>query len=224
MRYNLARFDTIQDSDWAEASHVHMLVGETVETVEHLAFEEPFPYFAGVFAAHCFPVQADPSHPMYLKVNKFLLKGPRWRLDKLLSYWIDKILLQPPTEDDGLHAETEWLLSFLLDALRTPRDMETYRRSNVMERLLSLAASRSLPAHIRQKIIQLCYRCTFVNGSTTLVTRCGLLSWIRSEISNNQTQRQILRSLAVQVHKTCDLKRISDWSGQDSVFAGLDIP
>ena len=103
--------------------------------------------------------------------------------------------------------------------------METYRLSNVMERVLSLAASRSLPAYLRGKIIQLCYRCTFVDGSTTLVTRCGILSWIRGEMDNNQEARgQVLRSLAVQIRKTCDMKRIDDWAGHDSVFAGLDIP
>ena len=116
----LANADILQVSDWVEALQVHMLVGELVETMEHLAPGEPFPYFAATFAAHCFPVQADPSHPMYLKVNKFLLRGPQWRLDKLISYWVDKILLQPPTDDDGLHAEIDWLLGFLFDGLWTP--------------------------------------------------------------------------------------------------------
>ena len=65
-------------------------------------------------------VQADPSHPVYTKVNSFLHKGPQWNTKRLLSYWIDKVMLRPPTEDDGHDAEMQWLLDFLLDGLRTP--------------------------------------------------------------------------------------------------------
>lgn len=98
-----------------------MLLGEVIETVEHLVLEAPFPYFAGVFASHCFLVLTEPLHPLYTKLNTFLHKGPRWKIDKLPSYWIDRILLQPPTEDDGgYHAETGWLLDFLFDGLRKP--------------------------------------------------------------------------------------------------------
>ena len=112
--------DITQESAWVEAPQVYLLVGEIVETTERLLPDEPLPYFAGAFAVHCFNVRSDPSHPMYIKVNKYLLKRPWWDLDKLISYWIDKILLQPPTEDDGLHAELEWLLNILFDGLRSP--------------------------------------------------------------------------------------------------------
>ena len=57
---------------------------------------------------------------MYTKINKFLHRGPEWNLGKMPSYWADKILLHPPTEDDGYRMEVEWLLDFLVDGLRTP--------------------------------------------------------------------------------------------------------
>ena len=119
--------DITQESDWVEAPQVYVLAGEIVETTERLLPDEPLPYFAGAFAVHCFTVRSDPSHPMYIKVNKYLLKRPWWDLDKLISYWIDKILLQPPTEDDGLDAELEWLLNFLFDGLRSPHVSHAFR-------------------------------------------------------------------------------------------------
>ena len=109
-----------QGSDWVEAPQVYWLIGEIIETVERLPPSAPFPCFAAVFAARCFPVQVEPLHPMYIKLNKFIDKAPQWHIRKLLSYWIEKVLLQPPTEDDGFEAELEWLLDFLIDGLRTP--------------------------------------------------------------------------------------------------------
>ena len=119
--------DITQESDWVEAPQVYVLAGEIVETTERLLPDEPLPYFAGAFAVHCFIVRSDPSHPMYIKVNKYLLKRPWWDLNKLISYWIDKILLQPPTEDDGLHTELEWLLNILFDGLRSPDVSHAFR-------------------------------------------------------------------------------------------------
>ena len=116
----------MQDSDWTEALQVYMLLGEVIETVEHLAPGTPFPYFAGVFAARCFLVLAEPLHPLYTKVNNFLHKGPQWKVSKLPSYWIDKILLQPPAEDNGHRVEMEWLLEFLFAGLRTPEVGHSY--------------------------------------------------------------------------------------------------
>ena len=109
----------MQESDWADALQVYILLGEVIETVEHLASGTPLPHFAGVFASHSFLVLAEPLHPLYTKINGFLHKGPRWKVDKLPSYWIDKITLQSPTEDDGYRAEIKWLLDILFDGLRT---------------------------------------------------------------------------------------------------------
>lgn len=98
-----------------------MLIGELVETAEHYPTEQSLPYFAGIFASRSCVVLAHPLHTMYTKINKFLHKGPAWNLDKLPSYWVDRILLHPPTEDDGYHTEVEWLLDFLVDGLRTAK-------------------------------------------------------------------------------------------------------
>ena len=110
--------------------------------------------------------------------------------------------------------------------------METYRRCNVVERILSVATSRALPNYLSEKITQLCYRCTFVGGSTGLITRCGILGWIQSSMqlsSEIRTQQVLLRSLAIQVYKTSDKGLANEWTGKGgtglrSAFASLGIP
>lgn len=106
-------------SGYNEWQQTYVLAGEVVETAKINIFKSPLPYFAGVLAARSLLVVADPLHFMYGKVNKFLNKGPRWNVTKLPSYWVYKILLNPPTDDDAHHREVEWLLDALIDGLRT---------------------------------------------------------------------------------------------------------
>lgn len=109
-----------QISDWSEALQLYMLIGELVETTRNHPVAQPLPYLVGVFAAQSCRILTDPLHPMYIKINKFLHKGPEWNVNKMPSYWVDRVLLHPPTDDEGYRAEVEWLLDFLLDGLRTP--------------------------------------------------------------------------------------------------------
>ena len=96
-----------------------MLVGEIIETAEKIIADGPLAYYAGVLAAGLVSVLSDPLHLMYVKVNKFLNRGPEWNVAKLPSYWVDKVLMNPPTDDDGHDQEAEWLLDGLIDGLRT---------------------------------------------------------------------------------------------------------
>lgn len=84
-------------------------------------FHIPLPYVAGELAASCLAVLAHPLHKMYGKVNIFLQKHPSWEIEKIPSYWIDKILLREPEYDDGYGEEMNWLLDLLIRGLRTPR-------------------------------------------------------------------------------------------------------
>lgn len=96
-----------------------MLAGEIVETAEKVIADGALAYYAGVLAASLFLVLGDPLHLMYAKGNKFLNRGPEWNVTKLPSYWVDKVLMNPPTDDDGHQQEAEWLLDGLIDGLRT---------------------------------------------------------------------------------------------------------
>lgn len=96
-----------------------MLVGEIVETATKVIDDHPLAYYAGVLAADLFLVLSDPLHFMYAKANEFLNKGPEWNVTKLPSYWVNRVLMNPPTDDDRHHQEAEWLLDGLIDGLRT---------------------------------------------------------------------------------------------------------
>lgn len=206
-----------------------MLVGEIIDTVRDGLSDGPLPYFVGVVAAQSLLVLADPLHFMYIKVNKFLNKGPPWSVSKLPSYWIDKIMLHPPSDDNAHNDEVKWLLDALLDGLRTSsvgilchnwwstltyfrKDMDLYRRCHVFERLLSLHASPSLPAAHLEKILLILFRCTYVDGSDTLITRAGIISWISSQVAQRRPDEAMVRKLAQRVYETCSQERVNEWS------------
>lgn len=70
----------------------------------------------------------------------------------------------------------------------------------------------------------LLYRCSYVGGSSTLITRCGLLSWIDSQVNvSNPLPPDIfaLKDLAQQAYMTSEKGRVDEWSG-GAVKALLD--
>ena len=90
--------------------------------------------------------------------------------------------------------------------------MNQYRRCKIFERLLSISASPSLPARILNRILHLLYRCTYVDGSTTLLTRCAVLSWIKVCIAKGGMDETLLLSLASRISRTCEKDRVQEWS------------
>lgn len=72
-----------------------------------------------------------------------------------------------------------------------------------------------MPEFTSQKIVDLLFRCTYVEGSTTLITRCGLLSWISSRLTmpnSSHVPGNRLRTLARRACETSDKNRVNDWS------------
>ena len=95
--------------------------------------------------------------------------------------------------------------------------MDIYRKCHVFERLLSLSASPSLPEPCFQKILEILFRCTYVKGSSTLITRCGLISWISSRLAShaiNDMTGERLRMLASRAYETSDQERIDEWANK----------
>lgn len=120
VRSSLFRYEQglqFQKSHYSEWQQTHLLLGEVIDTAMS---QSPLPYFAGTIAARFLMVLSDPLHILYTKVNKFLNRMPRWDLTRLPSYWVDKILLQSPDDNDVFYQEVEWLLDALADGLRTP--------------------------------------------------------------------------------------------------------
>ncbi|KAK2807477.1 hypothetical protein FQN51_003304 [Onygenales sp. PD_10] len=203
----------IQESTHEDRQSLYVVAGEVLETAKEIGFETPLPYLAGELAARMVVVLTDPLHKLYGKVNKFLNKGPRWEVGKLPSYWIDKILLHEAEYDDSHHEEVSWLLGLFINGLRSKNDMDLYRRANVFERVLSLYNSPGLTEPLRKMILHLMYRACEVDGSTTLLTRSGAISWVQSQLSAQDSQGGILRGLASEMYKKCDHEWIDKWSG-----------
>ncbi|KAG8527482.1 uncharacterized protein KY384_007634 [Bacidia gigantensis] len=208
-------------STYPERHQTELLIRELIETTRKIGHANPLPYFVGALTAGLLQVLDDPLHFMYSKANKFLHRSPSWIVQKLPSYWIDKVILHGPSDTEMQHCEVQWLLNILLDGLRTSDDMELYRQCHVFEHLLSIAVSPVVPDICYDKIVELLFRCTYVNGSTTLITRYGLLSWIASCVEQKSADsRERLLSLAARMYDTADHDRLNDWS-DDSHAATL---
>lgn len=96
---------------------------------------------------------------------------------------------------------------------RSLQDMEIYRRANVFERILSLYQSPTLGDTVRRKILHVVYRAAQVGGSTTLITRAAIISWIRVQLTGvNVKEAPLLRALAQKLYETCDQGRVDTWS------------
>ena len=91
--------------------------------------------------------------------------------------------------------------------------MEVYRRANVFERILSLYQSPTLGPAARRKILHIVYRAAQVGGSTTLITRSGVISWIQTQVAEaNAKEAAQLSALAKSLYETCDRERVDGWS------------
>ena len=204
------RVSTLEDKD-----AIHLCIGEVTETYEHHCLPESkaLPYLAGTFATHTLQVLMQPTHCMYPKINKYLNKGPEWRIQKLPSYWIENTILSQPEEDDSYWDEAQWVLNWLVDGLRSIADLEILRRAGVFEEIMSLSDSPGAEAHqeIQEKVLELLWRTTFVEGgSTTLVTRTGVLSWLDMMREGNDGLPSRIRE---RILETCDREKIVEWSG-----------
>ena len=231
--------DALQSSGYSEWQQIFVLAGELMETAQEMIEEDALPYFTGALASSFLSILSNPLHFLYAKTNAFMNRTPRWDVMKLPSYWVDKILLNPPTDDEAHYQEVGWLLDALLEGLRTSKvsgcekrptfrahscqDFDTYRRCNIFERLLSLSTSPSLPEGLFGKLVDLLFRCTHVDGSTTLITRCGLMAWISSCLSSpsKMTSEGRLLRLGSMAHERCDWARVGKWSG-DSLRTSVD--
>ncbi|KAL8769964.1 MAG: hypothetical protein Q9209_004211 [Squamulea sp. 1 TL-2023] len=109
----------LKSSQYSEREALYLLVGEVVETCKTSVAETVLPNFVGVAAAESCLVLSDPLHFLYTKVNKFLNKGPVWKIEKLPSYWVEQIVMRLPTMDDAYYKEIGWLLNVLIEGLRT---------------------------------------------------------------------------------------------------------
>ncbi|KAL2802909.1 ribosome 60S biogenesis N-terminal-domain-containing protein [Aspergillus granulosus] len=212
---NISRFmSKLKESNYPEWRTTYTLSGELLETVKQIGLESPVPWIVGECAANCLLVLLNPMHKLYGKINKFLQKAPIWEIEKIPSYWIDKILLHEPELDDGYFEEINWLLDLLKKGLRTERDMEIYRRANVFERVLAFYESPSAGFSAKTKVLHLVYRAVQVQGATTLITRAGIISWIQGQLPEvTGRDATTLMALGRSLYESSDRDRAATWSG-----------
>jgi len=202
-----------------DLQQLYLLLGELLESVDATG-GEAFPYVGGVLAARCAGIVADPTHSLFSTVNRFLTASPVWDIHSLLRFFWHRIVATQPDDDTTYHKEVEWYLDYLMDSLRTRADMELFRRSNILEQLLSHYGSRSCPASAKDKMVKLLLRATHVGGSTTLITRCGLIPWIQMMLDGHDARHRALRTLAARVYETCDQEKVAAWSS-DSIHTTI---
>ena len=111
----------VQVSSYPEKIPTYLLLGEVCETVQNDGLETVLPSIIAEVAAQAVTIIADPSHKMYGKINKFLNRAPNWDAQKVIPFWIDRILLKEPENDDGHDLEVNWLLQLLVNGLRNAK-------------------------------------------------------------------------------------------------------
>jgi nucleolar pre-ribosomal-associated protein 1 len=90
--------------------------------------------------------------------------------------------------------------------------MEIFRARNIFERILSFYVSPICWSRIKEKILRLLFRAAAVGGSTTLIARSGILSWIQAQVALNDGHEVMLRRLASRLFETCDQMKVHEWS------------
>jgi nucleolar pre-ribosomal-associated protein 1 len=92
--------------------------------------------------------------------------------------------------------------------------MEIYRRANVFERVLAFYESPSAGFSAKRKVLHLVYRAVQVQGSTTLITRAGIISWIQCQLPEvTGRDASVLTVMAQSLYESSDRDRAETWSG-----------
>ncbi|QUC16697.1 uncharacterized protein UV8b_00938 [Ustilaginoidea virens] len=204
----------VKESQYEEKTQVWLLLSEVAESCGAQVDAGPVPSALTAFAVHALEILKTPLHPLYSKVNSYLTRSPVWGLDKLpLAH---DILHGAPSEDDKYYTELTWLLSYLLDSLATPRDLDVFHSKRWFEKILALGSNPYLRSALRTRLLRLVYRATCIPaGSTTLITRFGILSWLASQRSGcdgDDEAAALYDALAVRAWETCDQERVAAWS------------
>lgn len=207
----------IKQSEYEEKEQVWLLLSELAETARDKINDEPLPSPIVSFAVHALHVVRDPTSSLYPKVNAFLTRGPFWNVDRLPL--VDEILLEEPAVGDTYYTQTNWLLGYLIDGLRTPHDLELFHKKRakgpLFERILALAANPYMRLPLRTQVLRLLYRATGIEGgSTTLTTRFGIVNWLEAREAGcaDPGEAALYGGLRGRIWATCDQDRVRSWS------------
>ncbi|KAL6858475.1 ribosome 60S biogenesis N-terminal domain-containing protein [Trichoderma novae-zelandiae] len=203
----------IDESAYEEKKQVWLLLSELAESSRPQVDSGPVPSAFIAFSVHALEIIKNPLHPLYPKVNGFLTRSPVWSAEKLpLAH---DILHGEPSEDDKYYTEIAWFLTYMLDALRTPFDLGVFHKKRWLEKILALGSNPHLRSNLRLRILRIVYRATCIeSGSTTLITRFGLLTWLDAQRAAcaNSDEAALYEALKERAWNTCDQARVRAWS------------
>ncbi|KAM6508966.1 hypothetical protein FSOLCH5_011971 [Fusarium solani] len=203
----------LKESSYEEKDQIWLLLSELAESSREQVDKGPVPSAFTAFATHALEILKNPLHPLYPKVNGFLTRSPFWAPDKLpLAH---DVLHGEPSEDDKYYTEITWLLIYLLDSLRTPFDLGIFHRKRWFEKILALGANPYLRVNLRTRLLRIIYRASCIEGgSTTLVTRFGILGWLDAQraASVGGEEVDVLAALMRRIWETCDQQKVKAWS------------
>jgi nucleolar pre-ribosomal-associated protein 1 len=202
----------LKESTYPEKEPIWLLLQELQETAKPHIRERPIPNTITAFACAAVLILQDPLHNLYPKANHFLTLGPTWELDKLPL--VQAIISQPPSLDDGRYAELTWLASYLLSALIAKEDLAIFHKRRVFEKILGLYGNPYVKQELRMKILQVIWRATDIEGgSETLLTRFGVVSWLKSQMAQSERSKLPATVLLERILSTCSKERVKSWSG-----------
>ncbi|XWW95066.1 hypothetical protein V2A60_003017 [Cordyceps javanica] len=203
----------IDESSYEEKKQVWLLLSELAESSKPQVAAGPVPSSFISFAVHALEILKNPLHPLYPKINAFLTRSPVWSLEKLPM--AHDILHGEPGEDDKYYTELAWLLTHLLDSLRTAFDLDVFHRKRWFEKVLAVASNPYLRVNLRTRILRIVYRATCIEGgSTTLITRFGAMSWLDGQRAacESRDDAAVYAALMRRAWETCDQGRVTAWS------------
>ncbi|ETS01973.1 hypothetical protein M419DRAFT_98705 [Trichoderma reesei RUT C-30] len=203
----------IDESSYEEKKQVWLLLSELAESSRPQVDSGPVPSAFIAFSIHALEVLKNPLHPLYPKINSFLTRSPVWSPEKLpLAH---DILHGEPSEDDKYYTELAWFLAYVLDALQTPFDLGVFHKKRWLEKILALGSNPYLRTNLRLRVLRIVYRATCIeSGSTTLITRFGLLTWLDAQRAacGNPDEAALYEALMSRAWNTCDQARVRAWS------------
>ncbi|KAF7557339.1 hypothetical protein G7046_g6064 [Stylonectria norvegica] len=176
----------VKASSYEEKDQIWLLLCELAESSRAQVDIGPVPSAFAAFAIHALDVLRNPLHPLYPKVCSFLTRSPAWALDKLPM--AHDILHGEPSEDD----KKRWF-----------------------EKIFTLGSNPYLRSNLRTRILRLLYRATCIEGgSTTLVTRFGILSWLDAQRAGCEVsdEADVYVALMKRVWETSDQEKVTEWS------------
>ncbi|EPE06124.1 ribosome biogenesis protein urb1 [Ophiostoma piceae UAMH 11346] len=229
----------MRESAYDEKDQVWLLLSELVESTKAWMTDKetadlPVPSHIVSFTCHALDVLRNPLHCLYAKLNTFLTAGPVWRMRTFPL--VTDIVHDGPSEDDSYYTEISWLLAYLIDSLRTPADIDYFRSRRLFETIVSVASNPYMRSPLRRQVLRLVSRVSEIEGgSTTLITRSGIVSWLTAQQAaqpsastapTKATEKKrregnsldeyeesvAIQALLKRLWETCDRDRVEGWS------------